>query len=56
VHHEPVELDEAAFIEQKIEPLARGQLAFGVLRFHALRPATLLRLGDSALEELEFVA
>ena len=28
---EPVELDEAAFVEQQVEPLARGELALLVL-------------------------
>ena len=56
VHDEPVELDEGAFVEQKVEPLARRQLALGVLRLDALLAAALLRLGDPALEELELVS
>ena len=48
-----VDLLEAAFIEQDIEPLARGQLALGVLGIdaalaapHASRLAALFHFGD----------
>ena len=56
VRDEPVELDEAAFVEQEVEPLARGELALGVLRLDARGAAALLRLGAAALEEVELVA
>ncbi len=37
-----IELFEAAFVKQHIQPLARGQLAFGMLRIDALLPSTQL--------------
>ena len=56
VDDEPVELDERAFVEQEVEPLARGQLALGVLRLEARVAAALLGFGDPALEQLELVS
>ncbi len=50
---EAVELDERPFIEEHIEPLARGELAFVVLRLEALRAAAQLGLGAAFLEEIE---
>ena len=48
-----VELLEAAFVEQDLEPLARGQLALGVLRVDPLLPppsrAAARRLSISAI-------
>ena len=38
---EPVELDEAALVEQQVEPLAGGELALLVLLRHPGRPAAL---------------
>ena len=38
VGDEPVELDEAALVEQQVEPLARGELALLVLLRDARRP------------------
>ena len=56
VDDEPVELDEGALVEQEVEPLARRQLALGVLRLDALLAAALLRFGDPPLEQLELVS
>src|SRR4029079_19808326 len=42
VHDEPVELDERAFIEKKVEALARREFSFCVLRLHSRGTATLL--------------
>ena len=53
VHDEAVELDERAFVEQQVEPLARGELALFVLRLEARLAAALLRLGAPPLEQLE---
>ena len=41
--HQFIEFFECTFIQQKIHPLASGQLSFFVLPFTAFRPAT--RLG-----------
>jgi hypothetical protein len=38
VGHEPVQLDEAALVEQQVEPLAGGELALLVLLGDAGRP------------------
>ncbi len=56
VHDEAIELHEAAFVEQQVEPLARRQLALRVLGLDATLAAPLLRLGRSALEKLELVS
>ena len=53
---EAVELDEGAFVEQKVEPLARGELALGVLRLEPRFAAALLRFGQAALEQLELLS
>ena len=53
---EAIELDEAAFVEQQIEPLARRELSLRVLRLEALRAAALLRLRNASLEELELLS
>ena len=45
-----VELLEAAFVEQHLEPLARGQLALGVLRIDALLAPAHPRGGAAAFE------
>ena len=42
VGDEPVELDEAALVEQQVEPLAGGELALLVLLRHAGGAAALL--------------
>ena len=41
VGHEPVELDEAAFVEEEVEPLARGELPLLVLLGDARGPPAL---------------
>ena len=41
VRHEHVKLFERPFIQQQFDPLARGQLAFGMLRLDAARSAAL---------------
>jgi hypothetical protein len=49
MHDESIEFDKAAFVEEKIESLARGELSFGVLRLDAFFTAALLRFGNTAL-------
>ncbi len=39
VLHEGVDLDEAVFVEQDIQPFSRRQLALGMLRFNSLHSA-----------------
>ena len=56
VCHESIELDERPFIQKHVKPLAGGQLAFRVLRLDPFRSPTLLRLGASALEEVQLFA
>src|SRR5690606_18119628 len=53
---EPVELDEAAFVQQQIQPLACGQLASLVLRLDPRFPTTQLRLSAQRLELLQPLA
>ena len=43
MRHIGVEFFEAAFVEQYVEPFARGQAAFGMLRIDPLLPATQFR-------------
>ena len=52
VRHEPVELDEAAIIEQQIEPLAGRELPLLVLLRHPRRAPALL---GGSLTAVEFV-
>src|SRR2546430_7396951 len=52
VGDEPVELDERARVEQRVEPLARRQLALLVLRLDAVGAAAQLGLGALLLEQL----
>ena len=53
VRHEHVELLEAALVEQDLEPLARGQLALGVLGLDAPLAAPEPGLAAAALELVE---
>ena len=53
VGDEAVELDEAALVEQQIEPLAGGELALLVLLRDARRSPALLREGLAVMELLE---
>ena len=53
VGDEPVELDEAALVEQQVEPLARGELALLVLLRDARGAPALLGLGLAVMELLE---
>ena len=48
VNHEAVELDEAALVEQQVEPLARGELSLLVLRLQPRRSAAELGFAGSA--------
>ena len=50
---EPVELDEAALVEQQVEPLAGGELALLVLLRHAGRAPALLRERLPLVQSLE---
>ena len=52
---EPIELHEAAVVEQEVEPLARGELPFLVLRGEPRRSAAELGRCPAALEQLEFL-
>ena len=56
VGDEAVQLDEAALIEQQVEPLPRGELALLVLLGDAGRPAALLGLGLAMMEVVEELA
>src|SRR5690606_1576039 len=56
VRDEAVQLDEAALVEQEVEPLARGELAARVLRLDAGLPAAQLGLAPQLLELLQLVA
>jgi hypothetical protein len=53
VDDERVELDEGSGIEQQLEPLARGQLPFGVLLFDALLSAAEPRLRPQRVQSLD---
>jgi len=55
MHHEAVELDERAVIEEHVEPLARAELALVVLRLETLGAAAELGLSAPFLEELELL-
>jgi hypothetical protein len=54
VDAEPVQLDEAALVEQYVQPLAGGQLAVFVLLPDTLVAATLLRLLVAAGEFISY--
>ena len=56
VGDEAIELDEAALVEQQIEPLPRGQLALLVLLGHPRRPASLLGERLAVVELVEELA
>ena len=56
VGDEAVELDEAARIEQQVEPLAGGELALLVLLGEALGAAALLGLGLLVVQLIEELA
>src|SRR5262249_39542847 len=56
MEHELVELLEGAFVQQELDPLARRELAFGVLALAALRPPAVLGLADLLAEGREPVA
>ena len=53
VRDEPVELDEAALVEQEVEPLARGELALLVLLRDAGGAPALLGQGLPVVELVE---
>ena len=55
MRHEPIELDEGAFIEQHVEPFTRGELSLVVLRLDARTATALLGLGAPLLEQGELV-
>jgi len=55
VPHELVELDEAAVVEQRVDALAGGQLALGVLAGHALGAAPGPRLLAALFEFIQDV-
>src|SRR5690606_15443263 len=56
VGDEAVVLDEGALVEEEVESLACGELAFGVLGLDAGLAAPFLGLGSALLQDLEFVA
>jgi hypothetical protein len=56
VYDKAVQLDERAFIEQKLESLASRQLPFLVLCLEARLAAALLGLGAAALKEIELLS
>ena len=49
MRYEPIQLDEAAFVQQQIESLACRKLAAIVLRLDALFPAAQLGLAPQSL-------
>ena len=53
---EAVELDEAALVEEEVEPLAGGELAFLVLLGHARRSPALFGQGLAVVELIEELA
>jgi hypothetical protein len=53
VGDEAIELDEAAFVEQEIEPLAGGELAFLVLLSDAIRSPALIGKDLSVMQLVE---
>src|SRR5437763_2382685 len=55
VRHEAIELDEAARVEQRVQPLARRQLALLVLDLDALFTAAEQGLGALLLEQVELL-
>jgi hypothetical protein len=56
VYNKAVQLDERAFIEQKLESLASRQLSFLVLCLEARLAAPLLGFGAAALKEIELLS
>ena len=56
VRHEPIELHERPGIEQHVEPLAGGHLAFVVLRLDTVGSAAELGLGALLLQQLQLFA
>ena len=56
MYHEPIELDEAAFIEQQLESFASGKLSLFVLRLEPCLASPQLRLGAPALQKIELVS
>jgi hypothetical protein len=53
---EAIQLDKRALVEKKIEPFARGELAFLVLRLEARLASALLGLRPAARQELELLS
>jgi hypothetical protein len=53
VGDEPVELDEAPFVQEQVEPLAGGELALLVLLSYARRTTTLLGFGLAVVQLFE---
>src|ERR1035437_868234 len=56
VRDEAVELREAAFVQEPVEPFARRELSFGVLGRHTFGAAAKFGFGASLLEEIELVS
>src|SRR6185503_8773188 len=55
VDHKAIELDERTFVEEKVEALARRELSFRVLCLDASLAASLLRLGNATLEQVQLL-
>ena len=55
VRDEPIQLGEAALVQEHVETLARGQLALGVLRRETRGAAPLLRLRTPDLQKEELL-
>jgi hypothetical protein len=53
---ESVGLDEAAFVQQQVDPLPRGELPLRVLGSHAGLTATLFGLRAATAEEVQLFA
>jgi hypothetical protein len=56
MRHEAIEFDEAAIVEQDIEPFACRQFAFVVLGLDAGSTSALLGFGASLIEQVELVS
>jgi hypothetical protein len=56
VYNEAIQLDEGAFVQEQIEPLARRELPFLVLCLEARFAAALLGLRSAALQKVELLS
>ena len=56
VDHEAIELHEAAFVEQELQPLTGGELALLVLCLEPRFAATQLGLAAPPLQEVELLS